>query len=156
MSQYTEIFYRTEDDKFVLLASYSASSYISQALKHYAPWAKICPLTKSDIKEAIQELEDDIKNYEKMIKEDEDRILFLRSLEGTTDLVSEIEAKMEFYNDYQRSITETEEIIEDEKAAIIKLDMLEDILDCNNDVEYPVLYCGTEAGYPTMEDVVNG
>ena len=150
MSSYLNFFIRNKN-KFLPIGSFCRSSEIYQLGSIlFAPYEKVKPLTRENIRQAIDCCDSKIKEYKTSIQCIRSKISFLM---GCND---SLEVKLENYECYLESIQEYKEEIEDityAKDYFITLDcILDDVEYCSDFDCSKYIYFGIEAGYNTITE----
>lgn len=156
MSAYICFFLRGKDDHFYPLGSYSRSTAIYEMFDEagYSNWESIRAITFKDIEAVRKENLDNIDGWKKLIKEIEDEIELIKSIEAPLDeKIDVIDRRLAELNGFKDKIDELEEVSS-------FCDFLETILE---DIKYGdygsidvdnYIYAGIEIGRPTVEDII--
>ena len=112
MSQYTNFFIKTNEDKFYPIGTFSRNTAEAQAINDFLPYENVRPLTKSICNEAINWLEQQIKNAEEYKKSIKDKIEWLKTAEGS------LEERMDMVHELSDNLIEAGEDIPAQEKAI--------------------------------------
>lgn len=149
MSTYTEVYLR-KGNTFALLSSTGASSCRSEMLSNYAPWGELRPLEASEVRTIISEYTKHLHDWEERVRLFESRKSVIAAFNNTP------EEKIEALNELDNDINEIHETIEQIKAELNFMDLLDDILGYSEESGVYV-YIGQETPLnPTPADIEGG
>lgn len=157
MSQYMHFYIKTNNDIYYPIGTFSRSDTRYEMFEDYARWEKVLPLTKGDIIEAIDTMEEHIKNLNEAAIAREKAIEFLKTV--SCDLDEKMERFYEYYEDKEHTLEE----IERQKSAIaFGKTLLFIVEEAEDDVNYSsenyaygiepnhYIYVGLETGNPNI------
>lgn len=156
MSAYMCFFLRGKDDHFYPLGSYSRSTAIYEIFDEarYSNWESISAITFKDIETVRKENFNNIIGWKKLIKETENKIELIKSIEAPLD------EKVDVIDRYSAELNGFKDKVDELVEVSSFCDFLETILE---DIKYGdygsidvdnYIYVGIEIGHPTVEDII--
>lgn len=138
MSSYVSFWVKNKEGAFTKLCDFSRSSEIYQACyenrvegkavkkndNDYFPDTYAVPYTQEKAEDVVKTIEQKIKNYKKYIENYNKKIELIKDMKDTS-----VEDRLEYINDYENSIRETEEDLACLDAACNYLNFIEIIRD---------------------------
>lgn len=157
MSQYINFFIRC-DDKFLPLFSFSRNSYMYSAFHARAPFEKISVISEEIINLSKEVLLDQIDTYQRKVTQYErEKTLIpsfdnavqekLEELRNIDDLLADIQSELDELGLALNYCAVMHDIIETAKYG-------EKNIGVSSYKEDSLLYCGIEAGTPTIHDII--
>lgn len=146
MSAYM-FFYVRKGDTFTCINCLCKSSAIYGVFSPYMSYEDVVHIdsiidrVKADCREIVDGLNRKRKEYK-------------RKIAAITQTNSPIAEKMECIDMYYELLNDVKQKLDEHKSVFYFCNFLEDILDCNEGDEKPILYAGIETGYNiTWEDI---
>lgn len=139
MSAYVSFYLKHQDSVYLPLSHWSRSTPVFMAFQFDIPYEGCVEVDNAFLDRAQAELKEHLDRYESMRQDSQKTIDFLKSLEAPLD------EKMERYQEEQQFIADTDDDIEETKAAILYISFLRRILDSND--EYSDIHAQLYATY---------
>ena len=157
MSAYMCFFLRGKDDHFYPIGSYNRCTAIYEMFDEarYSNWESISAITFRDIEVVRKENFSNAIGWKKLIKETENKIELIKSIEAPLD------EKVDIIDRYSAELNGFKDKVDELAEVSSFCDFLEAILE---DIKYGdyegidvdnYIYVGIEIGHPTVEDIIN-
>ena len=154
MSQYLQVFIQSpkNENDFIPIGCYCASSEMYHLFKDYAPFEHIKELSINYLKDKINDLKSDLVKSSDSLKNYEKQINFIQKCNNS------LSDKFEEYFEINKHIDEEKEYLDEKRNAISILSHLIEI--CSDSIDEDdwnkrlKLFVGIECGYNvTLEDI---
>lgn len=137
MSSYIYFYIKPNENQYILVDYFSRSNKIYGYARNYAEWEKLKPLSEESICYIIDNIHKDIKSTKEYIAKQN------KLIDGIRAMNNSINEKLEAIRDYQETIEDAEEEIEQLNYTEDFFLTLSSIYNCNQRKE-PWIYIGIE------------